>query len=320
MAHMSRRLGIQLFIKRDDQTGLAFGGNKIRNHEFIFGEAVEQGCNAVITTAGVQSNMCRATAAAAARLGMRCVLLLRGSGEEPNQGNLMLDRLLGAEIRFIPTQDPYDERVDGWLAEAEADLRKEGMNAYVLHLTGDASTIAASAYVHAAEELSGQFDEQGIDPERIFVTVGSGVTAAGLALGLKHLGRRTRVVGISSSSERGFLEKRVQMYARATAERLGVDTRVELDDFELLDQYVGDGYSIPTPGAIDAIRLVAREDALVMDPVYTGKCLAGLIDQVERGAITKGESIVFLHTGGVPNLFAQAGAMADCGTAGQGIR
>lgn len=309
MPRLSRRLDVRIQIKREDQTGLAFGGNKIRNHEFIFGDILSQGCDAVITTAGVQSNMCRATAAAASKLGMRCVLMLRGSGDEPEQGNLFLDRLLGADVRFIPTQDPYDDRVPGWLEEAKVELEAEGLSPYVLHLTGATSTLASCAYIDGAEELSAQFQAMGCVPNWLYVTTGSGITAAGLAIGLKHLGLPTRVVGVSSNSTDKFLSDRICSYANAAADLLGLETRLKRADFQVLDGYVGPGYGVCTPEVLESVRRIAREEAILLDPVYTGKCMAGLLDQIERKRIKKGESVVFLHSGGGPNLFAQTEAL-----------
>ncbi len=318
MKRLSGRVGVRLMVKREDATGLAFGGNKIRNHEFIFGDILSRGCDAVITTAGVQSNMCRATAAAASQLGMHCVLLLRGSVEERGQGNLLLDRLLGAEVRFIPTQDPYDERVPRWLEEVKAELIREGRKPYVLHLTGETSTLATCAYVSGGEELARQFRDLEVEPEWIYATAGSGITAAGLALGLKHLGMRTRVVAVSSSAEANFLKERIEGYANAAAEMLGLSTRITGTDFGVLDQYVGPGYGMSTSEVIETIRMVAREEAIVLDPVYTGKCMTGLMDQIMKGTVKANESVVFLHSGGGPNLFAQAETLMGVGSVQSG--
>lgn len=300
---LSEQTGVDLFIKREDATGLAFGGNKIRNHEFIFGEILDQGCDAVITTAGVQSNMCRATAAAAAKLGLECVLLLRGTGEEPEQGNLLLDHLLGADVRFIPTDDPYDPRVAVWLDEVKSELEAKGRRPYVLHLTGETSTLATCAYVNGAMELDAQFDEKEIDPDWIYVTSGSGITTAGLATGMKHLGRRTRVVGVSSAAKSDFLIDRIVGYGNAAAEKLGIDTRLVSDDVTVCDQYIGPGYGKSYPAVIETIERVAREEAVLLDPVYTGKCMTGLLDQIEKGVVKQGQTVVFLHSGGGPNIF-----------------
>ena len=306
---LSKTLGIKLFVKREDLTGLATGGNKIRNLEFIFGEVLERGCDAIITTAGVHSNMCRATAATAARLGMKCMLLLRGSKGDPEEGNLLLDRLLGADVRFIPTKDPYDERVPGWLEEASRELEATGHRPYVLHLTGGTSTLATCAYVDGAEELAAQFAKIGTIPDSLYVTVGSGITMAGLVLGFKHLERPIRVVGVSANSEAGFLADRIVDYANSAASRLRLDTRIVAGDFEVLDDYVGPGYGVPTPEAIEAIRLTAREEGLLLDPVYTGKCMAALQDRARNGHLGQDETVVFLHSGGIPNLFAQASTL-----------
>jgi D-cysteine desulfhydrase family pyridoxal phosphate-dependent enzyme len=297
--------GPEIWVKREDLTGLALGGNKIRNHEFIFGEMLAQGCDTVITTAGVQSNMCRATAAAAAKLGLKCVLLLRGTGDEPQQGNLLLDDLLGADVRFIATQDPYDPRVGVWLDEVKAEWEQTGKKPYVLHLTGATGALATCAYVDAAQELVQQFDEVGIHPDYIFVTTGSGITAAGLALGLKHLGRKTRVVGVSSAAPSAFLKTRIVDCATGAAVKLNLETRVTPSDFEVLDAYIGPGYGHSYPEVHKTIRRVAQTEGVLLDPVYTGKCFTGLLDQIEKGLVTKDQQVVFLHSGGAPNLFVR---------------
>ena len=297
--------GTRILFKRDDLTGLSLGGNKIRNMEFIFGELLQKGCDSVIATAGVQSNMCRATAAAASRLGLKSVLVLRGSGNEERQGNLLLDELLGADIRFIPTEDPYDPCVEVWLEEVRKELQTQGHKPYLLHLAGVTATVAACAYVDAAEEMVRQFDDQGLNPDYFFLTVGSGVTMAGLLLGFKHLGRSVRLVGVSSSAKRDFLADRIVQYANQTSEFLGLSTRVSAEDFVLHDQYVGPGYAKSYPAVKEAILLTARKEGILLDPVYTGKCMRGLLDQVSRGAIEKDHTVVFLHSGGAPNLFVQ---------------
>ncbi len=312
---LSKALGeIRILVKREDLTGLATGGNKIRNLEYIFGDVREQRCDTVITTAGVQSNMCRATAAATSRLGMGCILLLRGSGNEAEQGNLLLDRLLGADVRFIPTLDPYDNRVTGWLDEVKQELESRGRRPYILHLTGITSTLATCAYVDGAEELAGQFASFDVVPDWLYVTVGAGITMAGLVLGFKHLGVETRVVGVSANSSTDFLNNRIADYANNAAALLGLDTRVTSDDFDVFDEYIGPGYGETYPEAVSTIRFVAREEGLLLDPVYTGKCMTALRDQIAVGNIRDDQTVVFVHSGGAPNLFAQAERIADITT------
>ena len=297
--------GTRILFKRDDLTGLALGGNKIRNMEYIFGDLLDQGCDSVITTAGVQSNMCRSAAAAACRLGLKSVLLLRGSGNEERQGNLLLDELLGADIRFIHTQDPYDSRVPIWLEEVKQELLSIGHRPYILHLTAITSTIATIAYVDASEELVVQFDKLDLEPDYLFLTVGSGITMSGLVLGLKHLGRPIRVVGISGSAQAEFLSERIVGYANQAAEMLGLSTKVNTNDFTIHDQYIGPGYGLPYTPVITAIQKVAQLEGILLDPVYTGKCMSGLIDQIELGKLSRKHCVVFLHSGGVPSLFHQ---------------
>lgn len=303
---LSDKLGIRILIKREDLTGLATGGNKIRNLEFVFGDLQAKGCDAVIATAGVQSNMCRSTAAAASQTGIPCVLLLRGSGQEEIQGNLLLDHLLGADVRFIPTKDPYDERIVGWLDDTKRELESRGLTPYVLHLTGVTSSVATCAYVDGAEELADQLGTADASPDWLYVTVGAGITMAGLSIGLRHLGLKTRVVGISANSSVDLLTPKIVDYANSAAGQIGLDTRITQDDFDLYDNFVGTAYGEVYPEAVDTIKRLAREEGLLLDPVYTGKCMTALLDHVKTGVIRPGETVVFLHSGGAPNVFAQA--------------
>jgi 1-aminocyclopropane-1-carboxylate deaminase/D-cysteine desulfhydrase-like pyridoxal-dependent ACC family enzyme len=301
--------GPAVWIKREDQSGLALGGNKPRQLEFLLAAALAEGAQAVVTTAAVQSNFCRACAAAGAKLGLKVGLLLRGSAQDEVQGNHLLDKLFGAEIRYIATQDPYDPRIPGWLDEFVADFARRGMKTRVLHLPGQTGTLGAAAMVDTGEELARQFAAQGLSPQALFVASGSGLTVAGLVLAFKALGLATRVVGISVQRKASFMVPLIVERANAAAQLLGLAPRIDAGDFEFDDRFIGQAYGAPSREAFDAICLAGRTEGLVLDPVYTGKALAGMLAQLREGAWRGAGPLVFFHSGGAPGLFANAGKL-----------
>jgi len=294
--------GPRLLIKRDDQTGLATGGNKTRKLEFVVAEALGQGADTLITTGGPQSNHSRQTAAAAAKLGLRCVLLL--SGDPPPradwQGNLLLDALLGAEVRWIGEQDR-----DMALAETADELRAEGARPYVVPL-GASIPLGAVGYVAAVEELVAQLAERQAGVNRIVFASGSAGTQAGLLVGIKALGMATRVEGVCDGSDPAILLENIKKLTDETATFLGLDLYFTDFDFILHDQYGQPGYGVITTAERKAIRLLAQTEGIITDPVYTGRTLVGLIDLIRRGVYSDDETILFWHTGGVAGLFARA--------------
>ena len=296
--------GPAVWVKREDMSGLALGGNKTRQVEALIGAALAAGADTLVTTAAAQSNFCRTVAAAAAKLGLHAVLLLRGGADTPVTGNLLLDGLMGAEIEFIATTDSYDPAIARRLDSILDRLRASGRKPMLLHVVGVAGALGAAAYVPAAEELAAQFAARRIEPAAMYVTAGSGLTVAGLALGLKHLQVATRVIGICTQKEVAFLHPIVVRRANEAASLLGLSTRIEDADIELDDRQIGPGYGIATSRAVDAIELAAGTEGLVLDPVYTGKGMAGLAAHVRAGRWAAGDTIVFLHSGGAPGLFA----------------
>jgi 1-aminocyclopropane-1-carboxylate deaminase/D-cysteine desulfhydrase-like pyridoxal-dependent ACC family enzyme len=304
---LSRALGgPALWIKREDLSGLALGGNKPRQLEFLLGGALAEGAQAVVTTAALQSNFCRACAAAGAKLGLKVGLLLRGDADVAPQGNHLLDRIFGAEVRCIPTQDPYDPRIPAWLDDFVADFERLGLKTQVLHLPGRTGTLGAAAMVCTGEELARQFAEKDLQPQAVFVAAGSGLTVAGLALAFKALDVPSRVVGISVQREAPQMVPLIVERANAAAQRLGLDTRIDADDFDFSDRHIGAGYGVVSREAVEAIALAGRCEGLVLDPVYTGKALAGLLGQVCEGRWGGAGPLVFFHSGGAPGLFANA--------------
>ena len=300
-----------IWVKREDLSGLALGGNKPRQLEFLMAAAQAEGAQAVVTSAALQSNFCRACAAAGARLGIKVGLLLRGSGQEDLQGNYLLDKLLGAELRFIDTQDPYDPRVPQWLDEFVADFTRRGLKTQVLHIPGRTGTLGAAAMVCAGEEMARQFAAQELVPQAVFTAVGSGLTVAGLVLAFKALDLPTRVVGISVQRPAAFIKPLIVERANAAAQLLNLPLRVEADDFDIDDRHMGSAYGVPSRAAVDAIALAGRTEGLLFDPVYSGKALAGMIAQIREGAWPGAAPLVFFHSGGAPGLFANAAQMAQ---------
>jgi D-cysteine desulfhydrase family pyridoxal phosphate-dependent enzyme len=293
--------GPRLLIKRDDQTGLATGGNKTRKLEFLVAAALEDGADTLVTVGGPQSNHCRQTAAAAARNGLHCVLVL-GGGPVPAPdwtGNLLLDGLLGAEVRWTGDQDR-----DVVFEETVGELRAEGAHPYAIPVGGSVPT-GAVGYVAAVEELVSQLAERGESVHRILFSSGSGGTHAGILVGVKALGLETRVEGIYNDKVGGLLEK-IRVLAPATAAHLGLDLAFEDEDFVLHESYGSAGYGVITDAEREAIRLLAQAEGIITDPVYTGRALAGLIDLVRKGVYGPEETLVFWHTGGTAGLFPRA--------------
>ncbi|TQF81287.1 pyridoxal-phosphate dependent enzyme [Elioraea sp. Yellowstone] len=304
---LSASLGREIWFKREDLAGPALGGNKIRQLEWLLGAALAEGADAVLTTAAAQSNFCRALAGTAAKLGLACTLVLRGP-PPPCQGNLLLDRLFGAEIRFVAAADPWHPRLAAALDEAAASLRARGYRPYAIHLPGASAALAAQAWAEAAAELDADWRAAGIDPAALVVAAGSGLTAAGLALGLARAGRRCRVRAISVQQPRAHLAAWMTDVARRTAERAGWPLPAALP-LDIDDAEIGPGYGMPSPASLAALLRVARCEGVALDPAYAGKAMAGLIAALRAGTLPPGP-VVFLHSGGLPGLFAAADAVA----------
>ncbi len=316
MKEVARELHFpNLFVKRDDHTGLAFGGNKSRKLEYIMGDVLDKKCNALITWAGVQSNWCRQTAAAARMFGIKPILLLQktDTAPVPYDGNLLLDCILGADVRLL---EPGEDRA-GLLDQIVQQERAEGRNPYTVSVggsrTGGSMTVPLGAigYTRDFLELHSQAAERGIKLDHVVVASGSGGTQAGLVVGAKALGNRTKIVGISVSGDKASVQKAVSEIANATALALNLNLQVIPEDVIVFDDYVGKGYGILNQPTADAIALVARREGLFLDPVYTGKAMAGLIDLVRKDYFKPDEGVVFMHTGGTPALFPHKEELVD---------
>jgi len=296
---LSRELGVALSVKRDDNTGLALGGNKARKLEYLVGEALELGADALITTGAPQSNHCRMTAAAAAKMGLACHLVLRGKDVPVKQGNLLLDELLGAKVHFLGSGDASlaPARMQALMEE----LTARGARPYLVPL-GGSSPVGAVAYITAIEELLATSASPNFD--YIVHASGSAGTQAGLVAGVKYFGLPTRVIGISVSRPAPWLRGAVMELCRETLTHAGAEAQVFDDDIIVYDEYVGKGYGLPTQASTAALELFARREGIILDPVYTAKAAAGLIDLVQSGVIPALSRVLFWHTGGIPALFA----------------
>ena len=295
----------RILIKRDDLTTLGLGGNKARKLEYLVADAQAQGATTLVTTGAVQSNHARMTAAAACKAGMRCVLVLTTTKDVPEaEGNLLLDRLYGADIRLVPSIDPMfavgnDEPV---VAEVVAEEARAGRRAYVIPV-GGSSGVGVFGYVSGSAELVDQLADGGVAPSRLYYASGSRGTQAGLTLGAKLCGAPYRVYGVAVSGGEPEKIERAKRIANEAAERLGLPERLELSDLVTDQNFIGEGYGIPTPAALDAINLLASTEAILLDPCYTSKAMAGLIHHVRSGGLAASDCVMFLHTGGTPALF-----------------
>jgi len=301
MKRLSQALGgPELWIKRDDQTGLATGGNKTRKLEFLIGEARAQEARVVLTVGAVQSNHCRQTAAAAARAGLDCVLVLRGDPPSPEMwtGNLFLDELLGARLVWSGAEDPLLVLEQAAVAEEAA-----GRKAYVIPYGGSNAT-GAAAYALAFEELWDQMYVARLSFDRVLFATSSGGTQAGLVVGARACAFEGQVLGISVDKTGGHLGRTVLDLLAPTARWLGMDLRLGAADVHIEDRFLGAGYAVVTDAEREDIRLLARTEGILLDPVYTAKAMAGLIGLVRQGTIAPYERVLFWHTGGTPALFA----------------
>lgn len=295
--------GPELWVKRDDQTGLATGGNKTRKLEFLVADALAREADTLITCGAAQSNHARQTAAAAAKFGLERVLVLRGEEPSQIQGNLLLDRLLGAEMVWARDQD-LSERM-AQMAEAS---QAAGRRPYVVPY-GGSNAIGASGYVAAMEELMSQCEDQGLSFDHIVLASSSGGTQAGLAVGARALGYDGRILGISVDLPAEALKRTLTDLAAATAGRLGLDETFTPDDVAVNDDYLGGGYAVVGELEREAIRTVARAEGLLLDPVYTGRAFGGLMDMIRQGIFGPNERVLFWHTGGTGGLFGGAEAV-----------
>lgn len=307
MPNLTKLLGgPQLWIKRDDCTGIATGGNKVRKLEYLMGEAVQLGATHIVTQGAVQSNHVRQTAAVAAKMALKCTALLehRIATNDPDYlqgGNVLFDHLMGINIEYRPAGTDMQAEIE---AVGER-LKSQGETPYVIP-GGGSNAVGALGYAHVALELMAQANEMGLRIDRLVHATGSAGTQAGLVAGLEALNSGIRVLGIGVRNPKDKQEANVHKLAEAVAEKIGLKGGIRREAVEANCDYVGAGYGIPTEGMAEAVMLLARHEGIFLDPVYSGKGMAGLIDLIRKKQFGKDENVVFLHTGGQVGLFGYA--------------
>jgi L-cysteate sulfo-lyase len=304
LPNLSRELnGPEIWIKRDDCTGMSTGGNKTRKLEFLMAEARDQGADIVLTQGATQSNHARQTAACAAKMGIACHILLedrtgKTDHDYNDSGNVLLDYLHGATVEYRPSTPDMNAE----LAHIAAKLKSEGRKPYLIP-GGGSNPVGALGYANAAIELITQANDIGLRVDHVVHATGSAGTQAGLITGLAGIRSGVPLLGIGVRAPREKQEENVFKLACATADLCGISGAIRRDDVVANSDYVGSGYGFSTPGSVDAIKTLARLEAILLDPVYTGKGMAGFIDLTRKGMFKKGQNVVFIHTGGSVGLF-----------------
>ncbi len=296
----------RIYLKRDDLTGLAFGGNKARKLEYLVADALATGSTVLVTEGAVQSNHARMTAAAAVIAGLRAVLVLDARNGDALAGNLLLDRLLGAEIRIVPDKEAREAEMQRIGDELEA----AGEQPYVIP-AGGSVPLGAVGYVTMIQELLAQLLEVSEAPSRLYCATSSLGTQAGLIVGTRMFTAPFSVQGIAVEGAADELSDVGALLANATAELLGVEERVTPRDIQVDDRFVGAGYGKSSPEGLEAIRLLARTEAVFLDPAYTAKAMAGMLADIRAGTIDRNDAVVFLHTGGGPSIFPWGEALLE---------
>jgi len=308
LERLSRELGgPELLIKRDDQTGLALGGNKTRKLEFLVGQALEQGADTLVTAGAAQSNHCRQTAAAAAKAGLKCELILAGKKPELPNGNLLLDELLGANCHW--TERP---QLPVKLSQLPEQLRGQGRKPYVIGI-GGSNGVGATGYVLAMMELTEQLRATQQRVDHILFASSSGGTQAGMVLGARVAEFKGQLHGVSIDKDdrkSGSYEEEVAQIANECAQYIRTDGRLTKQDIKVVYGYTGEGYGVVSNLEREAIRLMARSEGIILDPVYTGRAFGALTDLIRKGVFKRDETVLFWHTGGAPALFAYAKELA----------
>ena len=309
MSNLTKALGgPTIWMKRDDLTGMGLGGNKVRKLEFLAGEAIAQGADRLVTQGAVQSNHVRQTAAVAMKLGMGCTAILEHRIETNDpaylaSGNVLLDNIMGIDIEYRPGGTDMQAALE----EVGETVRQAGGKPYLIP-GGGSNAVGATGYAAVAGELVQQANDMGLVIDRLVHATGSAGTQAGLVAGLHAMSSPIRVLGIGVRNPKDKQEAAVLKLARATLARLGIERALPDAAVEANCDYVGAGYGKSTPGMVEAVRMVARTEGIFLDPVYSGKGMAGLLDLIRRGVFKAGENVVFLHTGGATGLFGYVDA------------
>ncbi len=298
---LSDELGVNIYFKRDDQTGSEISGNKIRKLEYALKEALDKGATMVITTGGIQSNHCRATTAAATMVGLKVVLLLRISEEPKIEGNFFLDKLFGAEIRFCTPQEYRSSRNE--IMKSIADEKESmGESCYIIP-EGASNGIGSMGYFRAMEEIVEQEDEIGVKFDTIVVAVGSGGTYSGLCLANKYYEFNKRIIGFAVCDDSEYFVNQIDTINSEALLYLDEPVEISKNEIEINDKYTGIGYALSTPAELEFIQYMASKEAVVLDPVYTAKAMIGLYNEIKSDNLKSSDNILFIHTGGLFGLF-----------------
>ena len=309
LTNISKELGVDIYIKRDDLTGGETSGNKIRKLEYTVAKAIDEGAQLLITCGGIQSNHCRATAAVAAKLGLRSHLVLRIDEEPPVEGNYLLDKILGAEITFISRAD-YSKRRAEIMQNIKEEYEKQGIKAYVIP-EGASDGIGNIGYLESVKEIKKQEEELGMSFQTIVCAVGSGSTYGGLFLGTKLYDPEKTVLGFNVCDDEQYFLDVCTRICRETVELLGKNIEIKPEDMHIVDGHKGIGYAISTDEELAFLIKLAREEGLILDPVYTGKAFYGLYQEIKEGKLKDLGNVLFIHTGGVFGLFPKQEQLAE---------
>lgn len=301
LERLSKEWGVNLYVKRDDQTGCELSGNKIRKLEYVFKEVLENGCDTVITCGGIQSNHCRATIAAATKLGLKSVALLRISENPKLEGNYFLDKLFGADIRFCSNEE-YRGKRGAIMKEIAQEYLSKGHKAYIIP-EGASFGIGTLGYYSCMEEIVSQEKDMGISFDTVSVAVGSGGTYAGLYLANKFHKLNKRVLGFAVCDDQEYFRNAVENISNEALPYIGEEIAISREEMEINDKYVGIGYALSRPEELAFIAEIARKEALILDPVYTAKAMFGLYNEIKTNNLSKQGNILFIHTGGLFGLF-----------------
>jgi len=313
--NLSKKYGVNIYIKRDDMTGFGMGGNKLRKLDYLLKDALNNDCTVLLTYGGAQTNHGRLTAAVAARFGLKCGIIMDGPAPKKASGNLILDKMMGADLFFMDDtsfkneinevyKEKYKELVDKTTKEVVRMYEEHGERTYIIPV-GGSSPIGAAGYVMAAKEINDQLEEMNVKIDYVFTGFGSAGTYGGLYLGAKYFNAGFTPIGVSVSHKTDVEIQEKVDYIKETNIFLELGVDVSLDDMWIEKGYVGISYNVPDPETRKYVYMMAREEAIILDPCYTGKTFRAMIEMIEQGKIPKNSNIMLLHTGGAPGIFSE---------------
>jgi len=315
LENLSKKFGVNIYIKRDDMTGFGMGGNKLRKLDYLLKEALDNNCNVLLTYGGAQTNHGRLTAAVAARFGLKCGIIMDGPAPRKASGNLILDKMMGADLYFMDDssfkeepkesyQEKYKQLLDKTTKEVIRTYEEKGGKVYIIPV-GGSSPVGAAGYVMATKEIKDQLEEMNIKMDYVFTGFGSTGTFGGLYLGTKYFNAGFTPIGIAVSHKNDLEIQEKVDYIDETNKFLELGVDVKLDDMWIEKGFVGISYNIPDPETRKYVYMMAREEAIILDPCYTGKAFRGMVEMIVQGKIPQNSNVMLLHTGGAPGLFSE---------------